>query len=295
MSGLHCRAAHSTAVGWAREAAARPRPLTRVRGRRRVAFLVLRAGDEPAEAPVAVDLEALPEPSPRRLARLLDAGVPGGGRGPGRSEACRGGDRERRLERGRLPPLELPRADAHSRPHVCGESGVTLAKLMDYLPRSNDPGCSAGFAHGLVTGVGAQIDPRRPRRSGRRVHERRHALSALQLRARARPRVHADPRRPARAGSRPLPRPRTAAGGRTVRRVPITTTGSRSSAPTTRACRTGRSPIRGGCAAPSRPSSCGRAGTAPSSTTGPRGSWSTRPSTSTCSARVSTVSSVRRA
>ena len=31
------------------------------------------------------------------------------------------------------------------------------------LPRSNDPGCSAGFAHGLVTGVAPSIDPRRPR------------------------------------------------------------------------------------------------------------------------------------
>ena len=34
---------------------------------------------------------------------------------------------------------------------------------MRYLPRSNDPGCSAGFAHGLVTGVAPQIDVRRPR------------------------------------------------------------------------------------------------------------------------------------
>src|SRR5687768_6144557 len=34
---------------------------------------------------------------------------------------------------------------------------------MDYLPESNDPGCSAGFAHGLVTGVAPLIDPRRPR------------------------------------------------------------------------------------------------------------------------------------
>ena len=40
---------------------------------------------------------------------------------------------------------------------------LTLADLMDYLPRSNDPGCSAGFAHGLVTGVAPPIDPRRPR------------------------------------------------------------------------------------------------------------------------------------
>jgi hypothetical protein len=43
------------------------------------------------------------------------------------------------------------------------EAGVTLATLRDYLPRSNDPGCSAGFAHGLVTGVAPLIDPRRPR------------------------------------------------------------------------------------------------------------------------------------
>jgi len=41
--------------------------------------------------------------------------------------------------------------------------GVTLANLMDYLPRSNDPGCTAGFAHGLVTGVAPDIDPAKPR------------------------------------------------------------------------------------------------------------------------------------
>jgi hypothetical protein len=35
---------------------------------------------------------------------------------------------------------------------------VTLAKLMDYLPSSNDPACAAGFAHGLVTGVAPQIE-----------------------------------------------------------------------------------------------------------------------------------------
>jgi hypothetical protein len=45
------------------------------------------------------------------------------------------------------------------------DAGVTLATLMDYLPRSNDPGCTAGFAHGLVTGVAPDIDPRRPERA----------------------------------------------------------------------------------------------------------------------------------
>jgi hypothetical protein len=44
-----------------------------------------------------------------------------------------------------------------------GRKGVTLGTLMDYLPRDNDPGCPAGFAHGLVTGVAPDIDPRRPR------------------------------------------------------------------------------------------------------------------------------------
>jgi hypothetical protein len=33
------------------------------------------------------------------------------------------------------------------------EIGVTPATLMDHLPRSNDPGCTAGYAHGLVTAV----------------------------------------------------------------------------------------------------------------------------------------------
>jgi hypothetical protein len=45
------------------------------------------------------------------------------------------------------------------------DAGVTLATLMDHLPRGNDPGCAAGFAHGLVTGVGPDIDPSRPRDS----------------------------------------------------------------------------------------------------------------------------------
>jgi hypothetical protein len=42
------------------------------------------------------------------------------------------------------------------------ETGVTLATLMEHLPQSNDPGCPAGFAHGMVTAVAGEIDPRRP-------------------------------------------------------------------------------------------------------------------------------------
>jgi hypothetical protein len=32
---------------------------------------------------------------------------------------------------------------------------------MEYLPQSNDPGCTAGFAHGMVTAVAPGIDPSR--------------------------------------------------------------------------------------------------------------------------------------
>jgi hypothetical protein len=58
-------------------------------------------------------------------------------------------------------------SNCHGAMHTVGrtyavEAGVTLATLMDYLPQANDPGCSAGFAHGLVTGVAPQIDPSQP-------------------------------------------------------------------------------------------------------------------------------------
>jgi hypothetical protein len=59
-------------------------------------------------------------------------------------------------------------SDCHGFMHTVGrryvqEHDVTVASLMDVLPRTNDPGCPAGFAHGLVTGVAPQIDPRDPR------------------------------------------------------------------------------------------------------------------------------------
>ena len=53
--------------------------------------------------------------------------------------------------------------DCHGLMHTVGreyaaEHGVTLESLMTYLPRTNEPGCSAGFAHGLVTAVAPEID-----------------------------------------------------------------------------------------------------------------------------------------
>jgi hypothetical protein len=57
--------------------------------------------------------------------------------------------------------------DCHGLMHTVGREyaqvhDVTLENLMDFLPQTNEPGCSAGFAHGLVTGVAPQIDLTRP-------------------------------------------------------------------------------------------------------------------------------------
>jgi hypothetical protein len=59
-------------------------------------------------------------------------------------------------------------SNCHGIMHTVGrtyarDAGVTLATLKDALPRSNDPGCPAGFAHGVVSGVAPLLDPRRPR------------------------------------------------------------------------------------------------------------------------------------
>jgi len=73
------------------------------------------------------------------------------------------------------PATELPRIDrlakltggavyanCHMYMHVVGrawarEHHLTLDRLQSVVPRSNDPGCSAGFGMGLVMGLGPQI------------------------------------------------------------------------------------------------------------------------------------------
>jgi hypothetical protein len=85
------------------------------------------------------------------------------------------------IDRAGDPASELPRIDAevhqtggfleaacHPLMHTVGrtwarEHHVTFANLMRYTPRSNDPGCSAGFGMGLVMYLGPQLvlDPRR--------------------------------------------------------------------------------------------------------------------------------------
>jgi hypothetical protein len=77
------------------------------------------------------------------------------------------------IDRSGDPAKELPRIDVRARAtpltgechalmHEVGrrygaEHHVTLADLMDYIPRSNDPTCSAGFGMGLVMYLGPQI------------------------------------------------------------------------------------------------------------------------------------------
>ncbi len=63
-------------------------------------------------------------------------------------------------------------ANCHGIMHTVGrtyatERHLTLATLMDFLPQSNDPGCTAGFAHGMVTAVAPDIDPTRPGEAAR--------------------------------------------------------------------------------------------------------------------------------
>lgn len=58
-------------------------------------------------------------------------------------------------------------SNCHGVMHTVGrkyadDAGVTLATLMDYLPESNDPGCTAGYAHGLVTAVAPDLHSSSP-------------------------------------------------------------------------------------------------------------------------------------
>ncbi|HET7568342.1 MAG TPA: hypothetical protein VFJ91_10145 [Gaiellaceae bacterium] len=81
------------------------------------------------------------------------------------------------IDRSGDPATELPRIDklvksagtdlegrCHELMHVVGrrwgrEHHLTLERLQDVVPRSNDPGCSAGFGMGLVIYLGPQIIP----------------------------------------------------------------------------------------------------------------------------------------
>ena len=52
--------------------------------------------------------------------------------------------------------------NCHGLMHTVGREyaaarGVTLATLMEHLPPSNDPGCPAGFAHGVISAVAPEL------------------------------------------------------------------------------------------------------------------------------------------
>jgi hypothetical protein len=86
------------------------------------------------------------------------------------------------------PADELPRIDAyvhtvggwlqgncHVLMHQVGRrygkhAHVTLERLIDYLPKTNDPGCSAGFAHGLLIALGPQIEKLGPKGAAADCH-----------------------------------------------------------------------------------------------------------------------------
>jgi hypothetical protein len=61
-------------------------------------------------------------------------------------------------------------SNCHGVMHTVGRTyardiGVTPATLMDHLPRSNDPGCTAGYAHGLVAAVAPELHSAGPEES----------------------------------------------------------------------------------------------------------------------------------
>jgi hypothetical protein len=67
-------------------------------------------------------------------------------------------------------------ANCHIIMHTVGRKygaahSVTLANMKDFLPKNNDAGCSAGFAHGLITHLAPDIDIAHPRRSAAVCHQ----------------------------------------------------------------------------------------------------------------------------
>ncbi|HWI08237.1 MAG TPA: hypothetical protein VNT54_12080 [Solirubrobacteraceae bacterium] len=98
------------------------------------------------------------------------------GLGPGpQARACFGDAISRQIEPAADPTPVLLRVDAamsrlgsdaasscHVVMHTVGrryarKHAITLATLLRYLPRTNDPGCAAGFAHGVVTAIAPAI------------------------------------------------------------------------------------------------------------------------------------------
>ena len=134
---------------------------------------------------------------------------------------------------------------------------LTLAKLMDNLPQTNDPGCSAGYAHGLVTAVAPEIEKAGPTVAIKlcaKSETRYQRYSCTHGFGHAFMRLNNDNDR---AGAADVPAARLAAPRPIAPRASTTTTGSRSTGSTPRPSPRTPSPSRARCAAPSPPSSCG--------------------------------------
>ena len=104
-------------------------------------------------------------------------------RRPARHRACLQDQLLRLVVQTGDPTRELPRIDryvhaqggflesaCHVLMHAVGRrygrlEHVTLGRLQDYLPRTDDPGCSAGFGHGLLMALGHELVQQGPRRA----------------------------------------------------------------------------------------------------------------------------------
>ena len=114
--------------------------------------------------------------------------------------------------------------------------GVTIETLFQYVPRSNDPGCSAGFGMGMAMYLGPKLilDPRSIAADLRRAPD---AIPRVHVRPRRGSRVHARLPRAARPRGRRLQARSARTSPPTARRARSTTTGSRSGAATERRSR----------------------------------------------------------
>jgi len=140
------------------------------------------------------------------------------------------------------PARELPQLDAETRAaggfiagachplmHAVGRAyarhiHLTLARLQEVLPKSNDPGCSAGFGHGLLMYLGPQVlkaGPRGALRTCTRLSTRMQQYACVHGLGHAYMRVYGDYLRFALPACRKLGRaaaPDCAQGGSAKRR-----------------------------------------------------------------------------
>ena len=188
------------------------------------------------------------ERSPRRRRSSSDAcrGLPpGGGTGlpdPELGANVSGADDPRPAasprSSGRCAGRAAPCLDCHGvwpgRPRLCARAGAVARRPSRPVAALERPGCGAGFAHGLVSGLAEQIDRPsqvRPLRLRRRA-TRYQRYSCIHGLGHAFMRIHGDrlPRHSSSAARSARTRP-------TAPRAPTTTTGSPSSAPTRRRSR----------------------------------------------------------